>query len=187
MSVRQRTFIEQHGSWCAPRRLDRRDIDFCHVHHCAESASRFFTVNGQRLGQHAWRDLPGDAPPILAPAACALFTAIADDRVPVAVSITLIFRGDLERERLVVLEHRAAIETGAGDSGHGELHGQHIGLFAAWIVAGCMVDGSDPAVYKSLGVKGCGVLCILGGTKGKSSSWQPPPVSVWVAYPAPPL
>ena len=112
----------------------------------------------------------GDAPPILAAAACALFTAIADDRVPVAVSITLIFRGDLERESLVVLEHRAAIETGAGDSGHGELHGQHIGLFAAWIVAGCMVDGSDPAVYKSLGVKGCGVLCILGGTEGKSSS-----------------
>ena len=50
------------------------------------------------------RDLPGDAPPVLAPAALALLAAIADDRVPVAVGLVLVVGCDLEGEGFVVLE-----------------------------------------------------------------------------------
>ena len=38
----------------------------------------------------AWSDLPGEAPPVLAPAAGAFLAAVVDDRVPVAVGLGLI-------------------------------------------------------------------------------------------------
>ena len=43
-----------------------------------------------RLQQRAWRDLPGKAPAILAPAAHAFLAAVADDGVPVTVGLFLI-------------------------------------------------------------------------------------------------
>jgi hypothetical protein len=45
-----------------------------------------------------WRDLPGNAPLVFAPAARAFLPAIANDGVPVAVGLVLIVGGDLERE-----------------------------------------------------------------------------------------
>ena len=81
---------ETASSSSAPSRFDRSDVDLRHAHHCVESASRFFTAGGQRFGQHARGDLPGETPPVFAPPARALLTAIADDRVPVAVSLFLV-------------------------------------------------------------------------------------------------
>ena len=66
------------------------------------------------LGQHARRDLPGDAPLVFAPAALALLAAIADDGVPVAVGLLLIVSGDLEREGFVMLERGTAVEADIG-------------------------------------------------------------------------
>ncbi len=56
----------------------------------------------------ARRDLPGEAPAILAPAAAALLTAIAYDRVPVTIGVFLVFGQDHEADRLVWLESWAA-------------------------------------------------------------------------------
>ena len=57
----------------------RGDVDFLHAHHGGERAFRFVATGSDCLDQHARRDLPGDAPPVLAPAARALLPAIADD------------------------------------------------------------------------------------------------------------
>jgi len=88
----------------APRGLDRGDVDLLHAHHRVECALCFIAAGRQRLGQHARRDLPGHAPLVLAPAARALLTAIADDGVPVAVGLLLIVGRDLEREGFVMHE-----------------------------------------------------------------------------------
>src|SRR5262249_13647226 len=69
-------------------------------------ALSFGAASRQRLRQYARRDLPGDAPFVFAPAACALLPAIADDGVPIAIGLFLIVGGDLEREGFVMLEHR---------------------------------------------------------------------------------
>src|SRR3546814_2540962 len=98
------------GTSAAPRRLDRGDVDLLHVHHRIKRALCFIAADRQRLGQHARRDLPRDAPLVLAPAARALLAAIADDGVPVAVGLLLIVGGDLERESFVVLERGTAVE-----------------------------------------------------------------------------
>src|SRR4051812_7093104 len=86
----------------APRRLDRGDVDLPHAHHCIKRALPFAAAGGERLGQYARSDLPGNAPPVLAPATRAFLPAIANDRVPVAVGLLLIVSGDLEREGFVV-------------------------------------------------------------------------------------
>ena len=59
---------------------------------------------GNRLRQNDWRDLPGQSPFVLAPAAGALVAAVADDRVPIAIRFGLVRGGDLKRERFVVLD-----------------------------------------------------------------------------------
>ena len=82
------------------------------------------------VGQGARRDLPRQAPLVLAPAARALLAAVADDRVPQAVGLGLVVGRDLERERLAVLERRPAVEAEAGDAQHGELDRQHVALLA---------------------------------------------------------
>src|SRR4029453_3256842 len=55
-----------------------------------------------------------------APAARTLLTAIADDGVPVAVSLVLIVGGDLEREGFVMFERGAAVEADTRDAGNRE-------------------------------------------------------------------
>src|SRR5260370_12273942 len=95
-----------------PRRLDRGDVDLLHAHHRIKRALCFIAAGRQRLGQHARRDLPGDAPLVFAPAARTLLAAIAYDRVPVAVRLVLIVGGDLEREGFVMFERWAAVGSG---------------------------------------------------------------------------
>ena len=78
-------------SSAAPRRLDGGDVDLPHGHHGVERALGGGPVGvGDRLRQGDRRDLPGQAPSVLAPAARALLPAVADDRVPVAVCLGLI-------------------------------------------------------------------------------------------------
>src|SRR6202012_5273080 len=72
-----------------PRRLDRGDVDLLHRHHRVERPLRLGAAGSPRVHQYAWVDLPGDAPPVLAPAAVALLAAVADDRVPVTVRLFL--------------------------------------------------------------------------------------------------
>src|SRR5215471_14362183 len=72
------------------RSLDRSDVDLLHAHHRRKCALRFIAAGSQCLGQHAWRDLPGDAPPVFAPAALALLATIADNGVPIAVGLLLV-------------------------------------------------------------------------------------------------
>src|SRR3546814_17994093 len=103
------------GTSAAPRRLDRGDGDLLHVHHRFKRALCVIAAVRQRLGQHARRDLPRDAPLVFAPAARALLAAIADDSVPVAVGLLLIVGGDLERESFVMLELGTAVAAKAGD------------------------------------------------------------------------
>src|SRR5215467_10523213 len=100
----------------ATRSLDCSDVDLLHAHHRLKCALRFITAGSQRLGQHAWRDLPGDTPLVFAPAAFALLAAIANNGIPIAVGLPLIVGGDLEGEGFVVLEGGAAIEAHAGDA-----------------------------------------------------------------------
>src|ERR1700729_536987 len=102
----------------AARRLDGGDVDLFHGHHCLERALGFVAAGRHRLGQHTRRDLPRNAPSVLAPAARALLAAIADDGVPIAVGLGLIVSGDLEREGFVMFEHGAAVEADTTDTGN---------------------------------------------------------------------
>src|SRR5712672_4256675 len=95
----------------APRGLDRGDVDLLHFHHRVECSLCFCAADRQRLGQHARRDLPGDAPFVFAPAARTLLATIADDSVPVAVGLVLIVGGDLEREGFALFERGTAVEA----------------------------------------------------------------------------
>src|SRR4249920_2113536 len=108
------------GTSAAPRRLDRGDVDLLHAHHRIERALCFIAAGRHRLGQHARRDLPGDAPLVLAPAARTLLAAIADDGVPVAVGLLLIVGGDLEREGFALLERGTSVETDTRHTGNCE-------------------------------------------------------------------
>src|SRR5262245_29685047 len=145
----------------APRRLDRGDVDLLHPHHRIECALCFIAAGGHRLGQHARRDLPGNAPLVFAPAARAFLPAIADDGVPVAVGLVLIVGGDLEREGFIVFEHGTAVDADTSDAGNGEVDRQHITGLAGWVVAGCTHDGAHDAVGKGLGVEAGGCLRVL--------------------------
>src|ERR1700736_4552846 len=150
-------------SSAAPRRLDRRDVDLRHAHHRRKCALCFIAAGRQRLGQHARRELPGDAPLVFAPAARTLLAAIADDGVPVAVGLVLIVGGDLEREGFAMFEGGTAVEAETRDAGNGEFDRQHVALLAGWVVTGCTVDGTHRSGGKGLGVEagsGLGVLIV---------------------------
>jgi hypothetical protein len=76
------------------------------------ASKRLSATGRQRVGQHARGDLPGEAPAVLAPTTRAFLAAVADNRIPVAVRLRLIVRGDLEGKRLAVLERRAVRRDG---------------------------------------------------------------------------
>src|SRR5512134_1991619 len=147
----------QWGS-AAPGRFDRSDVDLSHLHHRFEGALGRRAIGiGERGNQGAWRDLPRQAPLVLAPSAFAFLTAIADDRVPQAVGFGLVVGRNLEREGFVVLELRAAVQSDARDANHGELDRQDIPLFASRIVARRAKDPAYRAVGERLGVELRGV------------------------------
>src|SRR5207248_10077061 len=93
-----------------PGCLDGGNVDFLHRHHRVEGTLCLIATSRERVGQHAWGDLPGEAPAVLAPTTLAFLPPIVDDRVPVAVRLFLIVRCDLEREGLAVPERRAAVQ-----------------------------------------------------------------------------
>src|SRR3954468_8982314 len=115
-----------YPSALAPARgLDRGDVDLPHRHHRFHGALRGGAIRvGRRLQQHARRDLPGEAPAILAPAAGALLAAVAHDRFPVTVGLFLVVGQDHEADRLVRLEVRPAIQADVGPPKDGELDGE---------------------------------------------------------------
>src|SRR5712672_3761268 len=153
--------IRSVATSAAPRRFDRGDVDFPHAHHGIECALCFSATGRQCLCQHARRDLPGDAPLVLAPAARTLLASIADNCVPVAVGLLLIIGGDLKRESLVMLERGTAVKTDAGDAGDCEFYRQHVALLAGWIITGCTVEDTHGAVGKGFGVEAGSSLCVL--------------------------
>jgi hypothetical protein len=66
----------------AARCLDCSDVDFFHLHHRIERALGGSGIGtGDRLWQGDRRNLPGQSPFVLTPAARALLAAVADDRV----------------------------------------------------------------------------------------------------------
>src|SRR5688572_9743512 len=136
-----------------PRGLDGGDVDLLHRHHRFEGTLGLIATSGERVGQHARGDLPGEAPPVLAPAALTLLAAVANDGVPVAVGLFLVIRRDLEGKGLAVLELRAAVEAETGHAQNGELHRQHIALLAAGVVAGRLENGRYFALRERGGVK----------------------------------
>src|SRR4051794_39866936 len=80
------------GASAAPRGLDRRDVDLPHRHHRFERALRCVATGRVRFGQNAWRDLPGNPPAVLAPAAGTLLSAVANNGIPVPIGLLLILR-----------------------------------------------------------------------------------------------
>src|SRR5947207_5065685 len=133
--------------------LDGGDVDLLHRHHRLEGALCLTATGRKRIGERARRDLPGEAPAVLAPTALAFRAAIADDRVPVTVRLFLILRRDLEGKGLSVLECRSAVETETGNAHDGELHRQHIALLAARIVTGSLVNSGYITIRKGDGVE----------------------------------
>src|SRR5213592_2902240 len=152
--------LARRRSSAASRRLDGGDVDLLHRHHRLEGALGLSAAGRQRVGQHARGDLPREAPAVLAPTARAFLAAIADNRIPVAVRLRLIVRGDLEGERLAVLECRTAVETEAGNAENGKLHRQNIAGLAARVVARCLVDSGHFTLRKGGGVEPRRVLCV---------------------------
>src|SRR5262245_48701672 len=101
----------QRETSTAPRCFDCGDVNLLHAHHRIKCTLCFIAADGHRLGEHARRNLPGNAPLVFAPTARAFLPAIADDRVPVAVGLSLIVSGNLEGEGFVVLERATAVEA----------------------------------------------------------------------------
>lgn len=79
-----------------PRGVDDGDFDLAHRHHRGEGATCFIAAGSEGLGQGARGDLPVNAPSVLAPAAFAFPSAMADNGVPVAVGLLLRVGGDLK-------------------------------------------------------------------------------------------
>src|SRR5262245_16656345 len=151
------------ASLTAPRRLDCGDVDLSHAHHNFKRALCFIASGRQRFDQYTRRDLPRHTPLVFAPAARAFLAAIIDDGVPVAIRLSLIVSGDLERKGFIMFERRTAVKADTGDTSNFELDRQHISLLARRIVTGCTVDGTHCAVEKGFGIKlssGLGILIV---------------------------
>ena len=75
----------------AARRFDCSDVDLFHLHHRIERALGGGGIGiGYRSRQCQRRNLPGQTPFVLAPAAVILFAAVADDGVPVTIRFGLV-------------------------------------------------------------------------------------------------
>jgi len=136
-------FVEDATSTAA-RRFDCRDVELCHLHHRIERALGRSTIGvGDGFRQGDRRNLPGQSPFVLAPAARTLPAPVADDRVPVAIRFGLVSGCDLKLECLVVLERGSAIEPEARNAHHGELDRQYIPLLPGRKVPGSSVHRAN--------------------------------------------
>src|SRR5262245_35976601 len=112
-------------------RLDCSDVDPFHLHHRIERTLGGGGVRiGYRFRQSHRCNLPGQAPFVLAPATLTLFTAVADDRIPVTIGFGLVGGCDLKRECFVMLERRSTIEPEARNSQYDKLDRQHVAFLA---------------------------------------------------------
>ena len=128
----------------AARRLDCSDVDFFHLHHRIERALGGSAIGiGYRSCQSQRRNLPGQAPFVLAPAARTLFAAVADNRVPVTISFGLVSSCDLKRECFAVLEGGSAIEPEARNPHDDKLDRQHIPLLPGRKVSRCAMHRAN--------------------------------------------
>src|SRR5262249_19838152 len=89
-----------------------------------------------------------------------LLAAVADDRVPVAIRFRLVSGCNLKRERLVVVERGAAVESEAGNAHHGKLDGQHIPSLPGRKVSRGEVHRTNGRFGKGPGVKSRRVLSV---------------------------
>src|SRR6185312_14305798 len=145
----------------AARPLDSGDVDLSHVHHSVKRALCLSATSCHCFGQHPRRDLPRHTPFVFAPAARAFLAAIIDDGVPIAIRLSLIVSGDLERKGFIMFERWTAVEADTGDAGNLELDHQHVSLLARRKVTGCTMDGTHRAVGKGFGIKSSSGLGIL--------------------------
>ena len=130
------------------------DVDPAHRHHRLEGAFGLVPVGSRRQVEEKFRrDLPGMPPAVLAPAAGAFLSAIADDGVPEAVGLFLIFCDHHEGDGLVRREVGAAIQADELAPEYGELDGQFVAFPAAGIIGGGGVHAIDMAVGKSGGIE----------------------------------
>src|SRR5262249_13846758 len=106
-------------------------------------------------------DLPRQSPAVLAPAARAFLTAVADDGAPVAVRFLLVVGGDLEGKRLGLLEHRPAVQAETRNAENGEVHGQHVDGLATRKIARRLVDGGHMTIRKGGGIEVGRVLRVV--------------------------
>ena len=105
--------------------LQRGDVELLHLQEGGHDAARFFRVAIQHHVQQRERnDLPRQAEFIFQPAAGAFLPVFAQ-RIPIIVDLVLRIAIDLERDRLVELEMRAAIERDEGLSVELERNGHH--------------------------------------------------------------
>src|SRR5690606_31284378 len=65
---------------------------------------------------------------------------------------------NLKRKRFAVLERRAAVESQARNTQHGELDSQYVSLFSRWIIPRRAVHRADRRIGKCPGVKSRSVL-----------------------------
>jgi len=112
-------------------RLDCGNINFLHRHHRIECPFGGYMVRtGECFRQGNRRNLPRDTPLVLAPAAIALLTAVADDRVPITIRFTLVFGRHLKRKSFVVCERRPAVESEARNVHESR---SFCGIMLAWL------------------------------------------------------
>src|SRR5581483_12008364 len=113
-------------------------------------------------------DLPGNAPSVLAPAACAFLPAITHDRIPVAVRLVLIIGRKLERKGFIMFERCPAGQPETGNAGNREFDRDDVTSLAGRVVAGCSLDGADDAFGKGFCVEMGGSLGFLVVPKANS-------------------
>src|SRR5256714_9956480 len=180
MSVWFRDARVKDATSTAPRGFDCSDVDLFHLHHRIERSLCGSGIGiGDRFRQDDRRNLPGQSPFVLAPAALALLAAVADNRVPIAIRFGLVSGCDLKRERLVVLERRSSVEPEARKPHHGKLDGQHIPFLSRRKVSWCAVHRSDRRIRKGLGVEPRRVLGVIFVPKANS-------VLCWLSHVASP-
>src|SRR5437868_3047203 len=127
--------------------LDLCNVDLAHRHHRLERArGRGLVRIVVGLEQRTRRDLPREAPFVLAPAAGAFLAAILRDRVPVAVGLLLVLGHDHEADGLVRFEVGPAVQADELAPENGEIDGQFVTLVAVRIIAWRSHRRADAAI-----------------------------------------
>ena len=153
----------RRARWCPPRSapevsavrgcLERCDVELAHLEHRGHRALRPLRVGvGEQLVEPLRDDLPRQPPAVLAPPAGALLAAVGGERRPVAVDLLLVVAADGQRDRLVELELRSAVEHREGATVELEGH-RHHGAGLARPRLAELRDVGDPRVREERAVE----------------------------------